>query len=65
MGCMHYKGYEAGVEYDAYDQVFVGRVLGVVDIISFHASTLTGLHMAFQQAVDDYLCDCTIKPEPR
>lgn len=35
MSCMRYKGYAARIEYDARDDIFVGRVLGMRDIISF------------------------------
>lgn len=59
MNHIHYRGYEASVEYDVHDQIFVGRVLGMIGIISFHASTLHGLHEAFQRAVEDYVSDCT------
>lgn len=58
MSNMSYKGYSARVEYDARDDIFVGRVLGVRDIISFHASSVGALHEAFSEALDDYLADC-------
>lgn len=66
MSCMRYKGYAARVEYDARDDIFVGRVLGLRDIISFHASSVPALHEAFGEALDDYLADCAeqgIPPE--
>jgi len=55
---MRYKGYSARIEYDARDDIFVGRVLGMRDIISFHASSVAQLHEAFGEALDDYLADC-------
>ncbi|CAM3582265.1 hypothetical protein CCOS865_03816 [Pseudomonas reidholzensis] len=58
MSCMRYKGYAARVEYDERDDIFVGRVLGMRDIISFHASSVPELHEAFRGALDDYLADC-------
>jgi len=58
MSCMRYKGYAARIEYDARDDIFVGRVLGLRDIISFHASAVSALHEAFREALDDYLADC-------
>ena len=66
MSCMRYKGYAARVEYDARDDIFVGRVLGMRDIISFHASSVVQLHEAFREALEDYLADCReqgISPE--
>ncbi|KNX76646.1 HicB [Pseudomonas sp. 250J] len=66
MSCMRYKGYAARIEYDARDDIFVGRVLGLRDIISFHARSVPALHEAFREALDDYLADCAeqgIAPE--
>jgi len=58
MNNMTYKGYRARIEFDERDYVFVGRVLGLRDIISFHADSVVELHAAFSAAVDDYLADC-------
>ncbi|HEK1010674.1 type II toxin-antitoxin system HicB family antitoxin [Pseudomonas sp. NPDC012596] len=66
MSCMRYKGYAARIEYDERDDIFVGRVLGMRDIISFHASSVPELHEAFSEALEDYLADCAeqgITPE--
>ena len=66
MSCMRYKGYAARIEYDERDDIFVGRVLGMRDIISFHASSVPELHEAFREALEDYLADCAergITPE--
>lgn len=52
---MHYKGYAAGMEFDSEDQVFVGRVLGIDDVIAFHAKTCTDFQSNFHEAVDAYL----------
>jgi len=63
---MRYKGYAARIEYDERDDIFVGRVLGMRDIISFHASSVPELHEAFSEALEDYLADCAeqgITPE--
>ena len=66
MSCMRYKGYAARIEYDERDDIFVGRVLGMRDIISFHARSVPELHEAFREALEDYLADCAeqgIAPE--
>jgi len=66
MNNMTYRGYAARIEFDERDDIFVGRVLGVRDIISFHASTVADLRAEFQAAVEDYLNDCAeqgIAPE--
>ena len=58
MNSMSYKGYTARIEFDERDDIFVGRVLGVRDIISFHGASVTELRAEFHLAVDDYLADC-------
>lgn len=58
MNTMTYKGYTARVEYDERDNVFVGRILGIRSIISFHGETVAELKAAFEHAVKDYLADC-------
>jgi len=66
MNNMTYKGYVARIEFDARDDIFVGRILGVREIISFHADTVAELRAEFRAAVDDYLSDCAeqgITPE--
>jgi len=57
MNSMHYKDHTARIEFDERDGLFVGRVLGVRDIISFHADTLTQLRTEFRRAMEDYLGD--------
>lgn len=37
---MSYKGYDARVEYDPRDEIFVGRILGIAEPISFHDATV-------------------------
>ena len=66
MNAMSYKGYTARVEYDERDNIFVGRILGIHSIISFHGETVTELREEFEKAVIDYLADCEehgVKPE--
>jgi len=66
MNTMSYKNYIARIEFDERGNIFVGRVLGLRSIISFHGETVTELRQAFEVAVDDFLNDCKeqgIKPE--
>lgn len=66
MSTLKYKGYSAQVEFDADDDIFVGRVFGLNDVIGFHADDVQGLKRAFHEAVDDYLETCASlgkKPE--
>lgn len=58
---MTYKGYVARVEYDPRDDVFVGRVLGIEDRITFHGATVAQLRRDFHAAIDHYLADCAAR----
>ena len=58
MNSLSYKGYVARVEFDGEDEIFVGRIAGVADVVGFHADTVEGLKSAFREAVDDYLATC-------
>jgi predicted HicB family RNase H-like nuclease len=58
MNTMSYKGYSARIEFDDRDNIFVGRILGVRSIISFHGKTVAVLRAEFQSAVNDYLNEC-------
>lgn len=61
---LNYKGYLAEVEFDARDAIFVGRIVGVSDRISFHGSTIAELTSDFYAAVDDYLDECRSTGQP-
>lgn len=58
MNTMTYKGFTARVEFDERDNIFVGRILGICNIISFHGETVTELRAEFEHAINDYLADC-------
>ena len=58
MNTMTYKGYTARVEYDERDNISVGRILGIRNMISFHGVTVAELRAEFELAVKDYLADC-------
>jgi predicted HicB family RNase H-like nuclease len=55
---MTYKGQTARIEFDARDNVLVGRLVGITDVVSFHAESVAELRAAFEEAVDDYLDTC-------
>ena len=59
MKAMTYRGYAARIKFDAEDEIFTGRIAGIVDIVGFHAESVAGLKSAFHEAVDDYLETCT------
>jgi predicted HicB family RNase H-like nuclease len=58
MNTMTHKGYTARIEFDERDNIFVGRVLGLRAMISFHGETVAELHEAFAGAIEDFLADC-------
>ncbi|MGE0800250.1 MAG: type II toxin-antitoxin system HicB family antitoxin [Lautropia sp.] len=63
---MTYQGYTARIEYDERDDIFVGRVLGLRSLISFHGKTVAELRREFVASVKDYLADCAeagVSPE--
>ena len=47
MNTMTYKNYIARIEFDERDNIFVGRVLGLRSIISFHGETVSELRHEF------------------
>ncbi len=66
MNAMNYNGYTAKIEFDERDNIFVGRLLGMRTMISFHGETVVELRQAFVGAVDEFLADCKeqgVKPE--
>lgn len=66
MNTMTHKGYTARIEFDERDNIFVGRVLGLRTMISFHGETVDQLRREFKAAIDDFLDDCKkqgIRPE--
>lgn len=55
---MIYRGYKASLEFDPDDNILVGRVLDIDDIISFHGESVAAFTSAFHEAVDDYVSAC-------
>ncbi len=55
---MTYRGYKAKIEFDAEDEIFVGHLAGINDVVGFHADTVDGLKAAFREAVEGYIEVC-------
>jgi len=55
---MTYKGYKARIEFDQRDDIFMGKIVGIADTITFHGETVKKLRADFEAAVDHYLADC-------
>lgn len=55
---MTYKGQTARIEFDDRSNLLVGHLVGITDIVSFHADSVADLRAAFEDAVNDYLETC-------
>ncbi len=55
MNTMSYKNYTARIEFDGRDNIFVGRVLGLESVVSFHGENVAELREKFEAAIDDFL----------
>jgi predicted HicB family RNase H-like nuclease len=55
---MTYKGYTARIEFDQRDNIFIGKIIGIADNITFHGETVKELREDFQAAMDHYIADC-------
>lgn len=55
---MEFEGYHAKIEFDQDDQLFVGRVLGINDSVSFHGKSVDELVTEFQNSIHNYLHYC-------
>jgi predicted HicB family RNase H-like nuclease len=63
MNTMHYKGYEAIVDYDEEAEIFHGEVADLREVITFEGSSVAGLKQAFADSVEDYLAFCRARGE--
>jgi predicted HicB family RNase H-like nuclease len=59
---LEYKGYIGTVE--AEDGVFLGRVAGLRDVITFEGTTFAEVERAFRDIIDGYLAFCAQRGEP-
>lgn len=55
---MEYRGYHARIEYSAEDRIFVGRIIGINDVLAFDGKDPDELEAMFHESVDDYLEMC-------
>jgi predicted HicB family RNase H-like nuclease len=49
------KGSLRGWNSTTIDHIFVGRLIGIDDVVSFHAESAADLRDAFHEAVDDFI----------
>lgn len=55
---LEYNGYKASIKFDDEDQIIIGRVLDIDDIIIFHGESVTQFEKAFHQSINSYMRDC-------
>ena len=55
---LEYKGFRSKIEYSADDNLFVGRLIGIRDIVTFHGETVSELRKEMQETVDFYIDVC-------
>lgn len=58
---LEYKGYAGTVDVD--DGIFLGRVAGLRDVITFEGATVAEVEQAFRDSIDDYLAFCAARGE--
>jgi predicted HicB family RNase H-like nuclease len=63
MSVMHYKGYEAVVEYDEDAEIFHGEIMNLRDVITFQGTSAGELKQAFSESIEDYLAFCEARGE--
>lgn len=60
---MEYRGYLSRVEFDDAANVFHGEVINIRDVVTFQGESVSELHRAFKESVDDYLAFCADRGE--
>lgn len=55
---MEYNGYHAKVEFDDNDNIFIGTVIGLNDMLGFHGSSVEELYASFKNCIENYLEWC-------
>ena len=61
---LSYKGYVGSVHFNADDEVFYGKIVGVDDLVTFEGTTVADLGMSFREAVEDYVALCRSVGKP-
>jgi predicted HicB family RNase H-like nuclease len=60
---LEHKGYTGRVVVDDEADLFHGEVVGIRDMVTFHARSTAKLRQAFRDSVDDYLEFCQERGE--
>ncbi|MRG56188.1 toxin-antitoxin system HicB family antitoxin [Phyllobacterium sp. SYP-B3895] len=60
---MHYKGYEAVIDFDEEADLFHGEIINLRDVITFQGSSASELKTALAASIEDYLAFCAERGE--
>lgn len=63
MNMMHYKGYEAIIEFDEEAEIFHGEIINLRDVITFQGNSAQELKSAMADSIEDYLAFCAERGE--
>ena len=55
---LEFKGFVGSVAFNAGDEVFFGKIIGIRDVVTFEGATIKELIKAFQDSVSDYVKIC-------
>jgi len=55
---LKFEGYTGTVVFDSDDRIFHGRLMGIMDMITFEGASVEDLEKDFRSAVDEYLKTC-------
>ena len=61
---LSYNGYVGSVHFNAADEVFYGKIVGVDDLVTFEGTTVADLAASFRDAVEDYVALCRSVGKP-
>jgi len=54
-----HKNYRGSVNFSSDDDLLVGEILGINDVVGYHGTSIAEIKANFRQAVDEYLDFCT------
>ena len=61
---LSYNGYVGSVHFNADDEVFYGKIVGVDDLVTLEGTTVADLAASFREAVEDYVALCQSVGKP-
>jgi len=52
---IEYMGYKGSIKYSTADKCYYGQIINIIDLVTYEASSIEKLKIAFREAVRDYL----------